>query len=48
MDRPFHRARSHEEATAWDRRQVWSLTPEERLEIARELQERYYGKENPD
>lgn len=43
MERIAHKARSFEEADAWDRAQHRALTPEERLENAAELRRRVYG-----
>ena len=48
MERVAIKTRSFDEAERWDREQSWRLTPDERLRILRELQERVYGKDPPD
>lgn len=48
LDRTFFKTYSHEDAQAWNRRRMWSLTPDERMAIARTLRERVYGKDAPD
>jgi hypothetical protein len=48
MDRSFHRAQSFESAYQWDREQMWSMSADERLAIAKILRDRYYGKDAPD
>jgi len=35
-------------AEPWDLAQMWAMTPEERLEVARILRERAYGPDAPD
>ena len=42
MDRVVNIARGHDEAAAWDVEQNVAMTPEERLEAARELKARAY------
>ena len=48
MERIVHIAKSFEEAEQWDIEQNLAMTPEERLEAAKELKERVYGKNSPD
>ena len=48
MERIFHKARSFDEARAWDDLQRSRTSPEERQRIAKLLRERVYGKEPPD
>jgi len=48
MERVVHIAKSFEEAEEWDIEQNLAMTPEERLEAAKELKERVYGKNSPD
>ncbi len=48
MDREAHKARSFAEAEQWDREQMWAMTADERLAIAKELRERVHGKDAPD
>lgn len=48
MDRDAHKARSFAEADRWDREQMWAMTPDERMAIAKELRDRVYGKDAPD
>ena len=48
MERIAHVSRSFAEAEIWDRDQMWSLTPDERLAIARTLRERVFGSDAPD
>lgn len=48
MEREAHKSRSFADAAAWDREQMWAMTPDERLEIARVLRERVYGADAPD
>ena len=48
MEREAHKSRSFADAAAWDLAQMWAMTPEERLEIARVLRERAYGADAPD
>jgi hypothetical protein len=40
IERQAHRATSFEEAARCDREQHWRMTPDERLEIARQLRDR--------
>ena len=39
-----NKCRSFEEADAWDRRQQLAMTPQERINAARELQRRVFGR----
>lgn len=48
MEPIVHKARNFREAEAWDIEQQIRMTPEERQEIAKELREKYYGKNAPD
>lgn len=48
MERVANKAPSFAEAERWDREQMWAMTPEERLEVARILRERAYGPDAPD
>ncbi len=48
MERDAILAHSFEEAERWSREQMWAMTPEERMEIARVLRDRVYGKDAPD
>lgn len=43
MERIVHKARSFEEAAEYDVRQQLAMTPQERVDAARELQRRFYG-----
>lgn len=48
MEREANKARSFAEAEEWDRQQMWAMTPDERIEIARMLRDRVYGTDVPD
>jgi len=48
MEREANLAHSFEEAERWSLQQMWAMTPDERLEIARVLRERVYGTDAPD
>ena len=48
MERIGHKAESFADAARWDREQQWAMTPDERLAIAKLLQERVYGTDVPD
>lgn len=48
MEREVHKTTSFRDAARWDREQQWAMTPDERIAIAVELRERYYGKDAPD
>jgi hypothetical protein len=43
MQRVVHKARSFKEADAYDVRQQRAMTPQQRMDAARELQRRFYG-----
>ena len=43
-----HKATSFQDADAWDIEQHIKMTPEERRKVAKELRDRYYGKDAPD
>jgi hypothetical protein len=48
MEREAHECRSFTEADAHDLRQLWAMTPEQRLEAAKVLRDRAYGADAPD
>ncbi len=48
MEREVHKSHSFADAERWDREQMWSMTPDERIEIACILRERVYGTDAPD
>ncbi len=48
MKREAHKSTSFEEAERWNKEQMWAMTPDERLAIAKELRDRFYGKDAPD
>ena len=48
MERIVNIAKSFEEAEQWDIEQNLAMTPDERLDAAKELKERVYGKNPPD
>ena len=48
MERESNKARSFAEAEQWDRQQMWAMTPDERMQIAKELRDRVYGTDVPD
>jgi hypothetical protein len=48
MDREVHKAKSFADADRWDREQMWAMTPDERMAIAKELRDRVFGKDCPD
>lgn len=48
MEREANKARSFAEAEQWNLQQLWAMTPEERLAIAKELRDRVYGADAPD
>jgi hypothetical protein len=48
MGRVANKAHSLAKAEPWDLAQMWAMTPEERLEVARILRERAYGPDAPD
>ena len=43
MERVVHKAQSFKEADAWDRRQQLSMPPQQRIRVARVLQQRVFG-----
>jgi hypothetical protein len=43
MERVVNIAKNHREAELWDIQQQTNMTPQERLEIAKELRRRAYG-----
>ncbi|HEX6811352.1 MAG TPA: hypothetical protein VF384_07005 [Planctomycetota bacterium] len=48
MERDANKANSFAEAERWNLKQLWAMTPDERMEIARILKERVYGADAPD
>jgi hypothetical protein len=48
MEREAHKSRSFADADRWTREQMWAMTPDERLAIAKELRDRAFGKDAPD
>jgi len=48
MERIVYKARSFKDAESWTLRQYRSMTPDERIAAARELQRRFYGSACPD
>ncbi len=48
MERVAHKSHSFAEAAEWDRQQMWAMTPDERIEVARILRERAWGTDQPD
>ncbi|MCA8978335.1 MAG: hypothetical protein KDC98_26640 [Planctomycetes bacterium] len=48
MEREAHKSTSFADAARWDKQQQWSMTPDERLALAKELRDRYYGADCPD
>lgn len=42
MDRIVNKSRSHDEAADWDIKQQISMTPQERLRVARTLKDRAF------
>ena len=48
MERICNKSKNFKEAEEWDIKQQLRMTPEERQEAAKELRERFYGRENID
>ena len=48
MERESNKAHSFAEAQQWSLQQMWAMTPDERLEIAKILRDRVYGADAPD
>lgn len=48
MDREVNKAKSFADADRWDREQMWAMTPDERIAIAKALRDRVYGTDCPD
>lgn len=48
MERIVNKASDNKNADKWDVLQQINLTPEERMQIAKELKKRYYGTNVPD
>jgi hypothetical protein len=48
MEREAYKTTSFEDAARHDREQMWAMTPDERMAIARVLRERVYGADAPD
>jgi len=48
MQRVFNKAKNNTQAEKWDIMQQLKMSPEQRLAAAKELKERFYGKNCPD
>ncbi len=48
IDPIVHKSRNFRDAETWDIKQHLQMTPEERQEAAKELRDRYYGKDASD
>lgn len=48
ISREFHISKSFREADEWTKRQYREMSPAERIEVARELQRRFFGSNPPD
>lgn len=48
MKRILHKSRSFKEAEEWDIQQQISMAPQKRLQAAKILRERVFGKNTPD
>ncbi len=48
MKRVFNIAKNFKEAEEWDIYQHINMKPEERIKIVKQLEDAYFGKENPD
>lgn len=48
MERIFNKAKNNKQAAQWDILQQIRMRPEERMKIAKELKNRYYGNNPPD
>lgn len=48
MERVVHKSHDHEEAEEWDARQQRDMTPNERMRVAKQLIDQYYGTDVPD
>ena len=48
MERVVHKAKSFKEADEWDIQQQVAMTPQERLDAAKELRDRVYPPPNKD
>ncbi len=48
MERVVHKAKSFKEADEWDIQQQISMTPEQRLQAAKELRDRVYPRDAKD
>jgi len=48
MKRILHKSRSFKEAEEWDIQQQISMNPQERLQAAKILRERVFGRNTPD
>jgi len=44
MEAVVNKCRSFTEADAWDRRQQLAMTPQQRINVSRELQRRVFGR----
>ncbi len=48
MERVVHKSHDHEEAEKWDIQQQRDMTPNERMRVAKQLIDQYYGTDVPD
>ena len=48
MERIFNKAKNNKKAAQWDILQQIRMSPEERMKVAKELKNRYYGNNPPD
>ena len=48
MDREANKSYSFADAERWNLRQMWAMTPDERLDLAKELKDRVFGANAPD
>ena len=48
MERIFNKAKNNKQAAQWDILQQIRMSPEERMKVAKELKNRYYGNNPPD
>jgi hypothetical protein len=48
MKRIVNKAKNHKEAGKWDLKQQLEMTSDQRLEVAKALRERFFGKDTVD
>lgn len=48
MERILNKAKNNKEAEKWDILQQIKMSPEERMNVAKELKKKFYGKNPPD